>query len=192
MIDPLLIRIIALGFALLFLLAAAHKLGDKSRFRASLVAYQILPPSLIGVVTHIIPVIELLVGLGWLATGLIGTDLPLVALVSAALLATYTSAMAINLARGRSYIDCGCSFTRGHATASANASQRISVGLLLRNSLLIAMALFSTLPASARELQLIDLFALCLATISLVFIYGAFNQLMMNRNAIDSWRRKHA
>jgi len=191
-IDPLLIRIIALGFALLFLLAAAHKLGDRSRFRASLAAYQILPPSLIGVVTHSIPVIELFVGLGWLAIGLLAAELPLVALVSAALLASYTLAMAINLARGRSYIDCGCSFSRVNSTASANASQRISVGLLFRNTILVALALFSTLPASARELQLIDLFALCLATMSLVFIYGAFNQLLINRNAIDSWRRKHA
>lgn len=192
MIDPLLFRIIALSFALLFLLAAAHKLGDRNRFRANLDAYQILPAALGGFAAAAIPLMELLVGLGWLTLALSGAELLVIPLLSAALLAAYTLAMAINLMRGRSYIDCGCSFARENSATSANASQKISSGLIARNSILVALALSSMLPVSARALQSIDLFALCLATISLIFIYGAFNQLLMNRNAIDSWRRNHA
>lgn len=192
MMDPLILRIISLGFALLFLIAAAHKLGDRAHFRASLSAYEIIPAGLLGLAVSVIPVLELAVGIGWLFHGLLGFKLAIVSLVSIVLLASYTAAIGINLLRGRNHIDCGCSFTRGDFSNSANGSQQISKGLFLRNFLLVVMAMVSTLPSSERALRLIDYSAALFALIALTLLYGAFNQLLINGNAINSWRQKHA
>ena len=192
MMDPLILRIVSLGFALLFLFAAAHKLGDRAQFRASLEAYEILPAGLTGVSVRIIPALELLVGLGWLAQGLFGLKVDPVSWISIALLSSYTAAIGINLLRGRNHIDCGCSFSSSEFSNSANGSQQISKGLLLRNLLLVVMAMASTLPSSGRALQLIDVPVAVFAITSLTLIYGSFNQLLINNNAINSWRQKHA
>jgi hypothetical protein len=188
-IDPLLLRIISLGFALLFLIAAAHKFSNREIFLANFEAYEIVPKSLSSLIASIIPPLELLLGLGWLAVGLFAIRLEAVTLISIGLLASYVVAIGVNLKRGRSYIDCGCSFSNSNTSRSENVSQQISSGLLYRNVLLIVMALVCTIPASARSLQLIDIFGLVFSVISLILLYGTFNQLLNNRNTINSWRR---
>jgi hypothetical protein len=191
-IDPLLLQIISLGFALLFFIAAAHKLGSRDHFRASFEAYEIVPASLSGLVTKIIPPLELLLGIGWLFFGLFAIEFKLVTLISIGLLASYTLAIAVNLKRGRNYIDCGCSFSSSNASNADTGSQQISLGLLYRNGLLIVMAIVCTIPASDRSLQLIDIFGLVFSVATLILLYGAFNQLLQNRNAINSWRKNSA
>ena len=189
MIDPLLLRIISLGFALLFLIAAAHKFGNREHFRASFEAYEIIPVSLSALVTKIIPPLELLLGVGWLAFGLFTIEFKLVTLVSIGLLASYALAIGVNLKRGRNYIDCGCSFASSNAANADSGSQQISLGLFYRNVLLIVMAIVCTIPASDRSLQLIDFFGLLFSVIALILLYGTFNQVLTTRNTINSWRR---
>ena len=192
MIDPLLLRIIALGFALLFLIAAAHKFSNLNHFRMNFEAYKIVPAGLSPLVTRIIPPLELFLGVGWLVLGLLAIEFELVTFISVGLLASYALAIGVNLKRGRNYIDCGCSFTSGKAEKSDSGAQQISSGLLYRNVLLIVMALVCMLPASDRSLQLIDIFSLAFSVVALVLLYGAFNQLLTNRNAINSWRQNNA
>jgi len=84
-VDPLLLRITSLGFALLFLIAAAHKLSNREHFRTSFDAYEIIPVRLSALVTKIIPPLELLLGIGWLAFGLFAIEFKLVALISASI-----------------------------------------------------------------------------------------------------------
>lgn len=192
MIDPLLLRIISLGFALLFLIAAAHKFSNLNQFRLNFEAYEIVPAGLSPLVTKIIPPLELFLGVGWLALGLLAIKFELVALISVGLLASYALAIGVNLKHGRNYIDCGCSFTSGKAANADSGAQQISSGLLYRNVLLIGIAIVCMLPASDRNLQLIDIFSLAFSVIALVFLYGAFNQLLTNKNAINSWRQNNA
>lgn len=192
MLDPLFFRIISLGFAMLFLLAAAHKLGDRAHFRASFEAYEIIPAGLSSLVARIIPVLELFLGIGWLILGLFALELRIVSIVSAALLASYALAIAINLQRGRNYIDCGCSFSTNDSANTENRSQQISSGLLIRNLVLVAAALVSTLPISERSLQGMDIFGLVFAICALTLLYGSLNQLLVNRNVINSWRHTNA
>ncbi len=192
MIDPLFLRIISLGFAALFLFAAAHKLGNRAHFRASFAAYEILPAGLSKSAVSIIPFLELVLALGWMAHALFGFKVELVSLLSIALLTSYTAAIAVNLLRGRNYIDCGCSFSRSEFANPANGSQQISPGLLLRNLLLVVIAIVSTFPSSDRLLHPIDFFALAFSLLVFTLIYGAYNQLLVNSNAINSWRQKHA
>ena len=192
MIDPLLIRIISLGFALLFLVAAAHKFSNHDHFRASFEAYEIIPTSLSVLVTKIIPPLELLLGVGWLALGLFAIEFKLLTLISIGLLASYAFAIGVNIKRGRNYIDCGCSFSSSNASNADNSSQQISLGLLYRNILLIVMAVVCTIPVSDRSLQFMDVFGLLFSVIALTLLYGTFSQLLTNRNTINSWRQNNA
>ena len=192
MIDPLLLRITSLGFALLFLIAAAHKFSNREHFRASFEAYEIIPASLSALVTKIIPPLELLLGIGWLAFGLFAIEFKLVALISAGLLASYALAIGVNLKRGRNYIDCGCSFSNSSALNTDSGSQQISLGLFCRNVLLVVMAIVCAIPVSDRSLQLVDFFGLLFSVMALILLYGTFNQILMTRNTISSWRKNNA
>ena len=62
MIDPLLSRVIAVAFALLWLLAAWHKLSARAAFRATLEEYRLLPAVLLPLATWLIPASEALLG----------------------------------------------------------------------------------------------------------------------------------
>ncbi len=183
MLDPLLIKTIATGFGLLLLLSAVHKLSSASSFRATLAAYQLLPDALVAPASRAIPIVELLLGGSWLLGyyAIRGT-----AVATAALLAVYTAAMLINIFRGRVHIDCGCGFS-----ASSAGRQQLSTGLVLRNFALIAAALAAAVPVAPRELGAFDYVALVAATVALVFLYAATNQLLTNGAAIGAWRDGH-
>ena len=185
MLDPLLFKLLALVFALLFLTAGVHKLGDRLRFRGILVAYQILPANLVGPSSLLIPLTEILLGVGWLFV----QRVDLLAAASAALLTAYALVMAINLIRGRTYIDCGCSFSSRKASSENSGIQQLSPWLVYRNILLIMLSILAGTGMSERSIGVLDYFSLAAATVALVFVYGAFNQLLVNHNAIDSWRK---
>lgn len=193
MLDPQLFRVLALSMGLLFLLAGLHKISDRQRFGGILADYQILPTAMVAPASLLIPLLELSIGFCWLLGALILNRFPLSAvnvlsLSSAALLSVYALAMAINLARGRSHIDCGCGFASHRDTAT---SQHLGSGLVLRNCLLAALALSPLLEVSARELTLLDHLLLIVAVPTLAFCYAALNQLLTNRGAISSWRKAH-
>ena len=106
--DPMLQAAWATLLAIVFAIAAAHKLRDRDGFLRQLAAYQLLPqPVLLGVVIGLLALECMTVaGVTWGATRPLGMAL------AALLLTLYASAMAINLGRGRRDIDCGCG---GHA-----------------------------------------------------------------------------
>lgn len=185
MLDPLLFQLISVSFCLLLIAAGMHKLAERLRFQGILAAYQILPAFLIVPLSLLIPVFELLLGLGWA----IGWRIGLVATATASLFALYAVAMSINLIRGRSYIDCGCGLSSAKAHSEDNGVQRLSVWLVSRNIFLIGFALAAGAGMTGRNFALLDFVSLIAATLALVFIYGAFHQLLVNHNAIDSWRR---
>ena len=180
MSDPFVVRIISLGFMLLFVLAAAHKLTGLATFQAVLTDYRLLPPTLVPLIALAVPVLELLLGVGWL----ISAYTPTVAYTSAGLLTAYTVAMGINLIRGRVHIGCGCGF--GGASPD---DQPLSVGLLLRNVVLVIVALLATFPVPERQLGIVDNLTLVAALLASTLLYAAANQLLQNGAAISSWRK---
>ena len=177
--DPLIIRVISVCFALLFLIAAVHKLAGAARFRAVLADYQLLPDALVPPMTRVVAVIELLLGLGWL----IAYRTPVIAVISTMLLAVYAAAIGINLVRGRVHIGCGCGFG-----GTADEDQQLSWGLVLRNGALIVAAAVAALPPAQRQLGVVDYVSLIAAVLASVLLYAAANQLLSNRAAINSWR----
>ena len=180
--DPLVLKLVSLCFGLLLLLAAVHKLTAMHEFRAALTAYKLLPDVLIAPVSIVVPVCEALLGAAWL----LAIQPVLVALASALLLGAYTSAIAINLLRGRVHIDCGCGMA-----STAGSGQQLSWGLVVRNIILISAAVTATLPASERAIGVLDYVTLVAGLLAIVLLYGAANQLLNNGAAIGTWRNRH-
>lgn len=188
-LDPAMQLIFALGFTLLLVTAGWHKLSDRLRFQGILQGYRLLPAPLVPVAALVLGILEMLLGIAWAA----GWQPVLVAIATASLLFVYAAAMAVNIARGRSYIDCGCGFSSVKGVINnENGTQQISMTLVLRNAVLASIALLSIMPATERVLGWVDYIGIALACLTLMLLYGAFNQLTINRNAIDSWRKPHA
>ncbi len=88
---------------LIFLVAAVAKLRHRDVLPGVIANYRLLPDALVAPAAVALPVAELIVG----AALLIGSR-PLAPLAGIALLLVFAGAMAINIRRGRTQIDCGC------------------------------------------------------------------------------------
>ena len=153
--------------AMVFGFSSYHKLAQWKRFIASFSAYEILPKifpmqlgGLVIVTSEIIVTVALLAMQRW---GL------LLALI---LLALYMLAMAINLMRGRTYIDCGC----------GDEPTPVSVYTLMRNLVLMTVAFLATEHTYA--LFLLPWDAYFFAVISASIVYGVYlicEQILANR-----------
>ncbi len=164
--DPVIDMALRTALAVLFLAAALHKLRDLARFRATLAAYHVLPPQLVPLGALALAATEL-----GLAITLAAPQLRSPSLVAAAgLLSIYGGAMAVNLARGRRDIDCGC--------AGPTARRPISSALVVRNAVLAAAALGGLLPVSPRPLSWVDGITVLGATVTLAALYPTFDRLL--------------
>ncbi|TFH73843.1 methylamine utilization protein MauE [Gammaproteobacteria bacterium LSUCC0112] len=173
MIDPLLPLVISTSLALLFFMAARHKLRDNRRFEAQLAAYQLVPESLLRISAKTLPWIEM--SLVFLL--LIPATRPFAASMAATLLVVYALAMAVNLSRGRSEIDCGCGDT----------PQPLSVMLLVRNAVLVAGALLLVVPVIERAITTFDLVFIALFTAVLATAYLMVEMLVKNHSLLKNF-----
>lgn len=180
MIDPLFLKVIAFGFATLFIGAAWHKFSDLRRFELILRDYRLLPAIVSRPLALMIPASELTLGLGWVS-GLFGH---VIALASAGLLSTYALAIGINLGRGRIYIDCGCGFG-----PQSEEEQALSWSLVARNSLLICLTLLPLIPVAHRDLGIADSVVVLASLLTAILLYAGSGQLIKNQAAIMTWRR---
>lgn len=181
LLDPVIIKVVSISLGLMFLVAAYHKLSDGPGFRITLLEYHVLPEAVVAPASRVIPIIELLLGGAWLL-GYYGQGLTAVA--SAGLLAVYAIAIAINIHRGRVYFDCGCGFG-----GKGGNEQYLSGGLVVRNIVLVGAALLTLLPASSREPGFGDYLTILAALLAGALLFGAANQLLANRTAINTWRQ---
>jgi len=165
-IDPVWSLALRAGLALLLASAAVAKLRDLGGFTAALAGYRLLPAALAAPAAAVFVAVELLLAAGlWLN--------PLraaCALGAALLLSLYGIAIALNLARGRRDIDCGC--------GGPLARQPLSEALVLRNALLVGAALAAALPLAPRALGWLDLWTLTSAVAATAVLYSAANALL--------------
>jgi hypothetical protein len=156
------------ALALVFSHAAWHKLRDLGAFSAAVAAYELLPASLAPLAAAQLAVAELL-----LVGTLLSPPARRAALVAAAaLLALYGAAIAVNLARGRRDLDCGCT---GPALR-----QPLSGWLLARNAVLAVLALVAAQPLAARALGAADAIPVAGGALALFALHLAGNQLAAN------------
>lgn len=165
MLDPVIPLVIALSLAVLWLAAAAHKLRAFDAFSGVLTDYRLLPARATGVCAGAVVGAELCLGVGLLLP--ISRNFALAG--SALALVLYAGAIAVNLVRGRRFIDCGCTAFAGQ--------QPLGVWLVARNLLLALAALAATLPVQGRTLVWFDAIAVPAAVCVSAFLYAAVNRL---------------
>lgn len=117
--------------ALVFARSAAHKVAEFSFFSATLGEYRLLPTLFVGPAAIALTAAEALA----IVLLIIPDTRTAGAMLAGSLLLLYAAAMAINLARGRFRIDCGC----------GGPGQMISWALVARNVFLTAAAVFVSL-----------------------------------------------
>jgi hypothetical protein len=180
-VDPLFLKTASIGFATLLLLAARHKLVKFAAFREILREYRLLPQTIVTPAVCAIICAESLIALAWLTT-LAGAAPAIIAAGSTVgLLCTYTFAIAINLWRGRRYVSCGCSLSEA-------AGEYLSWGLVIRNGMLICVALITMLPALPRAMRIGGYATIFVALLASALLYTAGAQLLRNAAAIGTWR----
>ena len=114
---------------LVFLLAAAQKASHWRILPGVIANYRLLPRKTVTPAAALLPPLETIVAI--LLLGALA--MPWTALASIALLAIFAAAMAVNLRRGRSAIDCGC--------GQSFLAQTLSWTLVARNAALAALLL---------------------------------------------------
>jgi hypothetical protein len=166
MLDPVAVWTARLVLAAVFAMAAFAKLRSLDEFVGVVHNYRILPEFLVRPVAYALPPLEAAIALALLLEPTRSAG----AVAAAALLVVFALAMAVNLARGRVEIDCGC--------FAATLRQRISWALVGRNVALIALAGLA-MPAGgvARVLTWLDAVTIVAASSSAVLLYVAFTQL---------------
>ena len=163
MVDPTVAWVTRLALAGVFASAALHKWRDLPAFSAALAAHRLVPEAIVPALARAFAAAETAVA----AALLVPASAPSAACAAAALLALYSSAVAINLARGRREIDCGCSARR----------RPLSRGLLVRNAALAAAALLAALPATGRALVWVDALSAAAGASALAFVWLAAQSL---------------
>jgi len=169
MIDPTLPHMFAALLAIVLLAGAWTKLRDVGGFVFAVGQYRLLPLALAPAAAWSLLAAEGVAGvlLLPLATRVAG------AWLASAVLSVVTTAVVVNLLRGRRDIDCGCGGPEG--------AQHLSWGLVLRNALLIAAALLAVAGVAPRDLVWLDRLTVLAGALALYGLYAAANQLMVNQ-----------
>ncbi|MEZ5559426.1 MAG: MauE/DoxX family redox-associated membrane protein [Pseudomonadales bacterium] len=167
----MIVLVARLALAWLFLAGALHKLRNSGAFIRTLASYALLPGTFLPAAAWLVMLAELAVGLGALL------QLRPSYVAALTLLLVYAIAMGVNLARGRSLIDCGC----------GAGDQPISVALIVRNCVLAVGAGFAATATAARPSDWIDLLAVAAGVLCCGLAYAAINALLAERARLDEW-----
>ncbi|HXZ85468.1 MAG TPA: MauE/DoxX family redox-associated membrane protein [Myxococcota bacterium] len=174
LVDPVVPLALRAALSLLFAAAALHKLRDLANFRAAFAEYRVLPGALLHIGVWLVPALEAGVALALAAPGRLGP------VAAAALLTAYGAAIALNLARGRRQLDCGC--------LGPGQRQPISGALVARNALLAAGALACLLPAAPRALVWLDFATIAAAAVCLALFWLGAHQALALRPHLAALR----
>ena len=164
LVDPVISLLAALCGVLLFGWTAVNKWRAPRQFAATVAEYRLVPEMAAPVVALALALLEAAVcaSLLWPATRAAG------AATGAALLLLYACAMAVNLARGRRNLDCGCGLVR----------RSISAGMVLRNVALAGLLALPWLPASTRTMATADYATVAGALIVCALLYASAELLL--------------
>lgn len=113
--TPWLRDLVAAGAAasgLMLLTAGLSKVRDRQMFGSQIATYQLIPAPASAVLGHVLPFGEVLAGIAVFVVPRVGGA------SAAVLFAMFAIAVAVNLARGRTELVCGCFGPRGRHTIS--------------------------------------------------------------------------
>jgi len=161
--DPLVQLTIALSLAALLGAAAVHQLLGWDEWRQIVRNYRLIPDWMAGAAAIAICGSEALSA----AALLWPPACPIGAVGAAALLVLFAMALAINLARGRTQIDCGCFGWRVRGG--------ISRWMVVRNGALATFALVLLWPSALRALSWLEVAAVLACVLTLALLYPVLN-----------------
>ncbi len=166
MLDPSPGILLVAALALLFASAAWHKARSVSEFTAVFVAYRVLPAAVSGRIAWAVPMLELAIAaaLPW------EPSRRAAAVAGIVLLIAYAGGIALNLARGRRDLDCGC--------AGAGNRRSIAGWMVWRNLLLAACLGVAAMPWSPRTLDAIDVLTIAGGLAVAVLLYLTLDRLL--------------
>jgi uncharacterized membrane protein len=179
-LDPTIVAIACATSATIFLGSAALKFSQPMEFRAAVESYRLVPEAMAAVLGWIVSVLELAGAIGLVVAPTRGAG----ALLLLALIAAFTGAIALNLARGRRDLDCGC--------FGPLLRQPLSGWLIARNGLLAFLVLAAFTPGDARPLTSLDYLTIAAAAAAMVILYGAANYLLATAPKIAALRTRDA
>jgi hypothetical protein len=165
-LDPAVGALIIGCFALLFIVAASHKLRNMGDFRTIFAAYELSPAWLRWRLHWLVPVLEIAVAGGLLAR----PTRAAAACLGLALLIGYSIAISLNLRAGRTAIACGC--------GGPDRRSRIAPWMVWRNLALALLLAGALLPWSSRPLELTDALTLVLGLAALCALYSCTERLL--------------
>jgi hypothetical protein len=147
---------------LIFVFSGGAKLPRPGQFVGVVRDFRLVPDWAAKPVAYALPCLELGVGLGLLFDVYRAASLA----AAAALLSAFTFAIAVNLARGRTAISCGCFGSRGKTS--------LTRGLVVRNVLLVALTLAALGPdtAPAAPAEKLSLIVLAGALLTSYYLFG--------------------
>lgn len=165
MLDPAVGTLIDLSGASLFASAAAHKTRRFGEFAESFAAYRVVPARWAGVAAHAVPILEVAV----CAALLLPAEHARGTLAASGLLIAYAAAIALNLARGRRELDCGC--------AAPGRRRPIAAWMVWRNLTLAFILGSAASPWTARALEAADYLTVVGGLSAVVLLYLAVDRL---------------
>ena len=164
-VDPMMGWVMALAFSIFFATAARHKWRDPARLAAIVARYRLLPSWASKPVGLIVTVLETVVSLGLLYV----PTRAMAGFAGALLLMMYAVAMSINLRRGRTDLDCGCTGPRER--------RPIARWMVVRNLLLAPSLGLLCLPLGPRAFETVDALSVVGGVGVLLMLYAATDRL---------------
>ena len=167
-LEPMAMAFSVTLLTVVFLLSGVNKLQALHTFEGVVYNFRLLPEVFVRPFAYSLPFVELALAVAFLipaARSYAGWS-------AAVLLGIFTLAVSINLLRGRREIDCGC--------FSSELKQRLSSWLLLRNIILIGLALWaanSTVTAPYALANIEESLLGIAAAVMVVIIYAAATML---------------
>ncbi|CDY75438.1 Methylamine utilization protein MauE [Caballeronia glathei] len=181
MLDPVILMVSLATIAIVVLLGAAAKLREPAKFSDTLAAYHLLPPFALTPVAYAIPALE--------ALGAVGLLFPATRLAAAcvviALFAVFGTALAINVVRGNTDIDCGCA---GFTASTREAPKKIGWWHVARVAVLAAVASAALVTQDPRPIVWFDYFTAAAGTLCAVAAMLTLDMLLANLPKLESLR----
>ncbi|MGY4728320.1 MauE/DoxX family redox-associated membrane protein [Burkholderia pyrrocinia] len=172
-LDPVLATSAQAGAAVVVLLGAFAKMRRPAAFRHTLAGYRLLPDTLTAPVAFAIPLAEAVC-----AAALLFPDTRVAGAIGLiALLVVFSAGLAINLLRGHTDIDCGCS---GFTAARADAPRGIGWLHVGRVLLLAALAATALVAPRTRAVVWFDYLTLFFSVLLIVCALLTVDVLLAN------------
>lgn len=182
MIDPVISMVCIATLAIVTLASALPKWRYPQRFRASLDAFALLPSFAVAPLAQALPMFEAAAALGLLFSATRSACAGLLI----ALFCVFALALAINIARGHTDIDCGCSGFIGDYDTRGIA--RIGWWHVGRAALLAVLAAVASMTTDARALLWFDYASAAACTLFALAAWFTLDALLVNLPKLDSLR----